>query len=210
MDSAGGFRGWDFLFENGLLTFHLVNAYPANVLKVQTTTKVEREQWHHLYFTYDGSGKAAGVQIFVDGREQPLKVLFDNLTETTRARVPWELGRRHDTEVLKLARFQDVRLYSPRPATRASGPTPFEDYAAEVAARPAETWTYDQRHVVSRFYLSEVDEPMKDLAARAEALDRKLEALSAGGAVTLVCRERPEPAYADVLTRGVYTAAPNG
>ena len=42
--------------------------------------------------------------------------------------------------------------------------------------------------------------------AQIEQLDAQLDKLSEGGALTLVAWEKPSIAYADVLTRGVYTA----
>ena len=206
LDSAHGARGWDLWYDNGAIALHLVNAWPGNVIKVQTTTKVERGEWHHFFFTYDGSGAASGVRIFVDGRLQPVKVLKDALTDSIRTTVPWELGRRFDSDALKLARFQDMRLYSRALPPEEVARLPYEDYAAEIVRQPMKDWTEDQHQVVSRFYLSDMDERSRTLSASLAGLDEQLDRLSVGGAEAMICRERPELAYAHVLTRGIYTA----
>ncbi len=38
---------------------------------------------------------------------------------------------------------------------------PFEDYVAEVAAKPAAQWNDDQWHAVSEFYLNNVDQNVR-------------------------------------------------
>ena len=88
------------------------------------------------------------------------------------------------------------------------GRLPFEDYVAEVTAKPDSQWNEDQWHVVSEFYLNNVDPAFREDHRSADRASwmRKLDKLSEGGDLTLVSWEKPSLAYADVLTRGVYTA----
>ena len=39
-------------------------------------------KWHHLFATYDGSSKAKGVHIYVDGKPADLDYTHDTLTES--------------------------------------------------------------------------------------------------------------------------------
>jgi len=164
--------------------------------------------WKHIFFTYDGSGRASGIQIFVNGRALATQILSDNLAGATiRTQAPMQLGWRNPEEhPAKDARYQDVRLYD-----RALDPDeverlPFEDYAAEIASRPASQWTTDQWHVMSEFYLNHVDPSYQAIEREIVSLDKQLDRLSAGGNLTQVSWEKPSLAYAHVLTRGVYTA----
>jgi hypothetical protein len=59
---------------------------------------------------------------------------------------------------------------------------------------------------VSEYYLNSVDPSFRQVSKELETLDAQLDKLSEGGALTLVSWEKPSLAYADVLTRGVYTA----
>ena len=207
MQTSPGLRGWDLWYDNGAIAVHLVRDWPKNVIRVQTKAKpFDKGEWHHAFFTYDGSGKAAGVKIYVDGKPQPLQIVTDGLSGSIRTTAPWELGRRYDASAMKLARFQDIRLYSRALASDEVSRLPYEDYVAELIARPQKSWNDDQRHVVSEFYLRQVDEPSQRLAAQARALDKKLDALAAGGEPTMICQERSQLAYAHVLGRGIYTA----
>ena len=207
MQISPGLRGWDLWYDNGALTVHLVDQWPKNVIRVQTKNKpFVKGEWHHAFFTYDGSGKSAGVKIYVDGKSQPLQIMTDGLTGSIRTSAPWELGRRYDDSAMKLARFQDIRLYSRQLSEDEAARLPCEDYVAELAAEPSKNWNDDQRHAVSEFYLRNVDEPSQRLAVQVQTLDKQLDALAADGEPTMICQERPQLAYAHVLARGIYTA----
>ncbi len=64
----------------------------------------------------------------------------------------------------------------------------------------------DQWHVLGTYYVNTVDARAKAIRSEMNGLDRELDRLSAGGDISIVAWEKPSIAYADVLTRGVYTA----
>ncbi len=66
----------------------------------------------HVAVTYDGSSKAAGVQVYVNGEPQPTNVQADTLTATIRTTVPFKIGQRNKTSPLSGATIQDVRVYA--------------------------------------------------------------------------------------------------
>jgi hypothetical protein len=164
--------------------------------------------WKHIFFTYDGSGHASGVKIFINGVPVATHVLKDNLGKATiRTDAPMQLGWRNTEEhPAKDARYQDIRLYSRALTADEVKRLPFEDYVAEIAARPSEQWTEDQRHVVTEFYLNNVDPVYRQIKREMVSLDTQLDHVSAGGNLTLVSWEKFTLPYAHVLTRGVYTA----
>jgi hypothetical protein len=197
----------------------LASAKPPPKEPVDITRKVEIKvsalkplpidgRWRHLFFTYDGSGRAGGVKLYVDGVQIATKAVSDTLHGATiRTEAPLQLGQRYpEADPTRATRYQDIRLYA-----RALNPDevkrlPYEDYVAELTNRPASQWNRDQWHTVADFYLNEVDASSKALQGQIRRLDTELDHLSQGGNITLVSRERDEIAYADVLTRGVYTA----
>lgn len=48
-------------------------------ITVYSPVSIADGQWHHLAYTYDGSGQASGAAIWVDGVKVPLTVLSDDL-----------------------------------------------------------------------------------------------------------------------------------
>ena len=164
--------------------------------------------WKHIFFTYDGSRRASGVKIYVNGVPVATRVLKDNLGKATiRTDAPMQLGWRNpDEHPAKDARYQDIRFYA-----RPLGPDevkrlPFQDYVAEIATHPTAQWTRDQSHVISEFYLNNVDPSFQRIQREISLLDAQLDQLSKGGDLTLVSWEKSTLPYAHVLTRGVYTA----
>jgi hypothetical protein len=164
--------------------------------------------WKHIFFTYNGSGRASGVKIYVNGIEIPTRVLSDNLSRATiRTPAPMQLGWRDPEEhPAKEARYQDIRLYARALSPAEVERLPFEDYAAEIVLHPPSQWTADQWHMMSEFYLNHVDPSCQAMQRDIVLLDKQLDRLSIGGDLTQVSWEKPSLAYAHVLTRGVYTA----
>ena len=164
--------------------------------------------WKHIFFTYDGSGRASGVKIYVNGVPVVTHVLKDNLSSATiRTNAPMQLGWRNpDEHPAKDARYQDIRLYARTVPPDEVKRLPFEDCVAEIATQPAAQWTQDQSHVVTEFYLNNVDLTWRRIRREMAPLDQQLDHLSAGGGLTLVSWEKSSVPYAHVLTRGVYTA----
>jgi RHS repeat-associated protein len=44
-----------------------------------TTTSVNDGKWHHVVYTYDGSGSTAGMNIWIDGVKQPMSTYADDM-----------------------------------------------------------------------------------------------------------------------------------
>jgi hypothetical protein len=182
---------------------------PLVAIKISTTERLPLDgEWKHLFFTYDGSGKASGVRIFINGAPVATQADSDSLAGATiRTQAPMQLGWRHpEANPAKETRYQDIRLYGRALTADEVNRLPFEDYVAEFAARPASQWTEDQWHTASEFYLHSIDKSFKATEKQIGELDAQLEKLSADGDITLVSWEKPSIAYADVLTRGIYTA----
>jgi hypothetical protein len=182
---------------------------PLVAIKVSTEQPLPVDgHWRHVFFTYDGSGKASGVTIYVDGSPVKTRTVVDALAQATiRTLAPMQLGRRSpDANPLRETRYQDIRLYGRALPAEEARRLPFEDYVAEVTARPSDKWNADELHTVSKFYFANIDQSAKTMTEQIAQLDARLDKLSEGGDLTLVSWEKPSIAYADVLTRGVYSA----
>lgn len=213
VDATAESRGWGLYRDAekpaaaaGRLSFRLVSRWPWNALEVKTSQLVlTRSEWTHVLATYDGSGTAAGVRLYVNGAPQELVITADLLGGDVRCAAPMQLGREHPNDhPLREARYQDFRFYSRRLADREAACLPYEDLAAEIVARPRARWSEDEFKIVSDFYFTHRDEPARTLAARIDQLTSELDRLAADGDPCLVCAERPQLAYANILTRGVY------
>ena len=182
---------------------------PLVALRVSTVAPLPTDgAWRHVFFTYDGSGRASGVKIFIDGKPVATEVESDTLHgESIRTSAPMQLGwRAPNANPAKELRYQDIRLYSRSLSSDEARRLPFEDYVAEIASKPSSQWTEDQWHVASEFYLNNIDPGFRASYSQMHALDTQLDQLSTGGDITQVAWEKPTLAYAAVLERGNYAA----
>ena len=233
VDPAQRGRGWELIFDNGKLALRLVHEWPDSAIVVETKHIVlPHGRWSHLLATYDGSGLSAGVRLYIDGQLQEVDVLKDALSGTIRAEKPLQFGREEaDRYIFRQSRFQDFRFYN-RELGEAEAPRlAYADRVAEIIARsPPAGWSEDEFKAVSDFYFAHLDAPALALAAKLPVLNGELDRLSGDNPsaappvdppvalnvqlahyihdsdVALVSEESPQLAYANVLTRGIYTA----
>ncbi|MBX3238345.1 MAG: DUF1553 domain-containing protein [Chitinophagaceae bacterium] len=80
-----GFQGYDLLLKDNQLNFRLMHAFPHDAISVISQQRLELDKWHHIAVSYDGSSRASGVSIFIDGKEVPVTVEYDDLKKNTRS-----------------------------------------------------------------------------------------------------------------------------
>ena len=81
-------RGWDLWIEQDRVGMHIIHKWPEDALKVTTKALLQPNQWYHVMVSYDGSGKAAGVKVYLNGAGQPVDVFTDKLTQTIKTKAP--------------------------------------------------------------------------------------------------------------------------
>jgi hypothetical protein len=152
--------------------------------------------------TYDGSGKAAGVTIYVDGKRQSVKPQADSLAGSVRTEVPFQVARRRGPTKLDNIGVHDVRIYgralAPTEAARLAGSTRAAYLVTKSPRSPAET---DE---LFAGWLAVHDGPSRDFAESLAKLDQERAALQARGTVAHVMQEKNEAAMAFILYRGEY------
>ncbi len=100
---AADYRGWDLFLDSAMhLTARLIHRLPDDYIEVKTESPVPSGTWTHVGLTYDGSGTADGLRLFVNGELQPTHTRFDHLTRSVRPisdntldtiRLPLRIGR---------------------------------------------------------------------------------------------------------------------
>ncbi len=111
MDDGRNYRGWDLWLENGKVGAHLVNEWPGKAIKVVAAGAVPPGVWTHIFATYDGSGRASGLKLYVNGLPQTTETEVDTLTRSIRTEVPLKIGQRNTASRLEQAMIHSVRIY---------------------------------------------------------------------------------------------------
>jgi hypothetical protein len=211
-----GNRGYEIMLQaDGTFTAGLHHVAPDNSIQIETLRPVSAQTWHHLALTYDGSSRAAGLRLFIDGRPAASRVVVDNLRRSiiyAQDKGSWgnppplRLGRRQD-ETLQDVSVDELRVYSRQLTTFEVAAVQGEtDPLGAVMAKPDAERTPAERAALREHYLLRVDR------AFARAFDLLTIARGQENAVltslteVMIMRELPAPRPAFVLARGAYDA----
>jgi hypothetical protein len=180
-------------------------------LQLVAKDPIPRDEWVHVFFTYDGQRKTSSLRLFVNGKPVEADMKLRNLApkDSIRTDAATHLGRRDDFQPMRETRFQDMRFYRRMLSAEEVGRLPYEDIAAEIFSRqpdPAK-WTTDEKFVAAeQYFLGQVDQETIQLASAVAAHDTAFEALTKDGEPSLIALEKSTPAYSDTLKRGDYYA----
>jgi Protein of unknown function (DUF1553)/Protein of unknown function (DUF1549)/Planctomycete cytochrome C len=203
-------RGWDISVVGDKLQFVIIHQWPEHWIGIEVGN-VPRGDWAHIGFSYDGSGKAEGMKLLLNGKALPAMLMQNSLLadQSVQTDAPLHLGRRHDeSNLLRETIFQDVRLYRRQLSDVEFGQLLYEHRTAELlaAAPDTTTWNRTDRYIgLQKYYLEAIDQEAIKLNADKAVVDAKIIELGVGGQPTLIAQEQTQPAYSWTLDRGVYS-----
>ena len=242
VEDAENRRGWEIAVDEAKLIgyrkrgHHLIvrlaHRWPGNAIELKTLKKIVQGAWHQISLNYDGSGKAAGLQVFVDGKIEPTEITRDGLTGSIRTAALLGAGDKKIAGPLKGSldelRFYD-RVLSEDEIDRLTTHHPIRALVAEpLEGCPEFVWRekkdeedYDQskkdkaakkagacrqRHGKLRaYYLTHVaPQRLRDFYTKLKKLDREKARLEKEIPNTMVMREARNPRETFVLGRGDY------
>lgn len=196
---AGPF-GYDLLLENGRLTARMFRHWPGNAIAVRTRDKVARNGWTHVAVTYDGSSRAAGLRIYLDGKTPAVETVRDHLYKTTGQHT-LVFGQRFRDKGFKGGRLDDLYIF-----TRAITPLEVAQLADGKSLSAALAQPAGHEVELRNYYFSALD-PECRRAAEAVALARaRVVAAEDAQFEVAVMDETPQPRPTYLLARGRYDA----
>ena len=74
-------RGYDLILEDGHVAFGLYYMWPGSAIKIRSKETIAPDTWTHVVATYDGSGRAVGMALYLNGEAIELDVVRDELTK---------------------------------------------------------------------------------------------------------------------------------
>jgi len=204
MEPAPAHRGWDLWFENGRIGSHLVSTWPTNTIKVISKQSVNQGTWHHVFLTYDGSSKAEGVRIFLDGILQETEIANNTLTQSLKSKVPLRFARRDVAEALPNIRLADVRIYDRTLSTEEVANLGKLSKVIELLAKDAKDRKPEEKNELFDWWMASLDAPSMEIARKVESLDRQEKEIRARGTIAHIMVEKSMEAQAFILARGEY------
>ena len=204
MDEAAGYRGWDMAVAGRRVAMHLVHNWPEDALKVVAKEQLKADVWTSVAITYDGSGKAKGIKVYYDGKQQDLNVENKKFEKNTiRTSTPLVIGSRSVSSGAHGVGLANLRLWGRRLEAGEVEGLSRSQALAEIVKLPA-TERSKAADPLYDWWLNSSDEPYKTATAQAAALDGEQAAIRKRGTVAHVMHEKPEMPKAFVLGRGEY------
>jgi len=201
-------RGYELLIIDGRLRWSLIHFWPGNAISIESMEQLPVQEWVHVVVSSDGSSRADGLRLLINGQPVSVDVLKDQLTkEITGGGNGGDnirLGERFRDRGFTGGQVDDLRIFDRQL-------TPFESfttYALESArtvltTSPTEL-TEAVREQLYDYYLAAIDEEWKKHLAELTAARAEESQFAEGVREVMVMRELPEPKPAYVLFRGEY------
>jgi hypothetical protein len=212
-----GNRGYEIMLRpDGTLTAGLHHVGPDNSMEIEMRAPVTPKAWRHIALTYDGSSRAAGLRLFIDGRLADTQVRVDRLErsiihdragDTWAGNPPLRIGRRHDEGIEGIS-VDDLRVYDRQLTTfevEALGGG-VADPLGPVLATPAASRTPAQQAALREHYLLRVDRSYARGLDELTALRGRENDILTGLVEVMTMRDLPAPRPTFVLARGAYDA----
>ena len=207
-------RGFDVYWQqDGRLELHFIHSWPVDAMKVSTKAKqtVPQDRWSHVAINYDGTGKAAGVLIHVNGKPVALKIEQDKLQNSFSVEEPIRIGR-PSRGWMFFGSLTDLRYYDQQ-LTEGEIVAVARDGLAGIF--PAETggdldrdesdpFRKERDALFGDFSNRPFAIRLREAEARVIALQKEITNFEASAQTVMVMEELSQPRDTFVLMRGEY------
>ncbi len=207
-------RGYELAFEQtqlfdiqrwaAPLTIRLIANWPDSAIRIRTRELFYNGEWKHLAIIYDGSGKASGLNVYLNGKLAEVEVIQDNFKGTIKNDAELLLGSK-ETGRAYSGGIDDLRFY--RCGLKQSE---IEDLAIRypiqtILSGVSGKRTKEESDRLREYYLTFIaPDDLKKTQAELKALRKEKEILEKGILTVMVMGERSVPRETYILTRGDY------
>ena len=199
-------RGYELLIEDGRLKWSLIHFWPGNAISIRATALVPTNAWTHVVVTSDGSSRASGLRLFVNGQPASIEIIKDNLTKniTGGGHDNISLAERMRDRGFKGGAIDDFRVFGRALTPLESAATHDEMASKAILAKPEAQLSPAERAALEDYFLATVDAEFPKQLAALKAARAELVKFADGVKEIMVMRELPQPKKSYVLWRGEY------
>jgi Protein of unknown function (DUF1553)/Protein of unknown function (DUF1549)/Planctomycete cytochrome C/Concanavalin A-like lectin/glucanases superfamily len=211
-DGQRGYRC--YLQKDGTLQVSFSYVWPANSIDFVTKEKVKYKKWQNLVLTYNGSSKASGVKIYLDGQEMEVNLFNDNLTKSivygekksSWSPMPFLLGKEVRETIDNLA-YDELKIYTRQLAPiEISGIAKNTEQVSNILKIPRQDWTKLQTQELFDYYQLNFDPYFDAYSRNLIKLRAKETELLMDVKEVMVMSEMKTPRKTFILNRGSYDA----
>ncbi len=143
-------EGYGLYLIQGKVRLHIIKRWTDIGLRVETEDPVPLNEWTHVSATYDGYRDASGVRIYVNGRPQKLKILFDDLNYPLGASDPFRIGGGGGPKLRFQGSIRDVKVFKRALSEAEAGILPLKQSIGEIRGHPARLSAPNRNRTSSR------------------------------------------------------------
>lgn len=205
------FKGYHLHLKNNRLEISMAHTAPSNAITRQSRLSVPREKWVQLTMTYDGSAKADGFRLYMDGNELPMETVIDQLYKDIifydkKSEPALQIGGWWRGLGFKGGKVDDVVVYNRQLTPFEIGMLARKNSWATVAQKASANLTADEQAALQAYYLSAVDPAVTAERQTLQKLRTAFSDSTRNIAEIMVMQEMPTPKKAFLLQRGQYDA----
>lgn len=203
MNDGDGARGWDVEFHGLRPSVHLIHRFPKNAIHIQADEDLPANVFTHLAFTYDGSGKASGLKLYVNGVLAKTSVKTDNLKGSILSGTPFSIGRRGGSSTPFAGRIDDLRVYKRElNANDVAAMNAAETH--KIVSTPVEKRTAKQKEQLEKFFRQTQVPEFAAMQKTVADVRKTKDAFAATIPNTMVMSEMEKPRETFIKVRGNY------
>ena len=205
MNEGNAFRGFDIWLQQGAPGTHIINTWPGNAVKVVGKEKAKAKQWSHIFITYDGSGKASGTRVYLNGKRLAHNIEADGLSGTIQTPVDFRIGRRSNSAQANNIEIDDVRLYERALTDAEVAALAGNDPVSPILAIAPDKRNAKQKVALEDHYLNNIDENYRTLTAEKQKAQSELTALTKTKITSMIMGDQGKMRPTYILERGHYS-----
>ncbi len=190
------FSGYELLLVDNHLLWSLNRELPGCAASISSKTKIPANEWTHVTVTNDGSRRASGLKIFINGQAAETLVASDNLTRDFQIGDALNFMARGRDIGMKNGMVDEVAIYL-RAISAAEVSAQFSGKPISADTEPA---------LLREYYFSAVNPSARDLANKLNAVRAAYRTEQRGVREIVTMRESAEPVPAHILIRGDYSS----
>ncbi len=183
-------RGYELLLIDNHLQWSLIHFWPGNAISIKTTEAIKPGEWVHVTVSNDGSSKAGGLKIHLNGKPAATKVVRDQLTRTIKGggNPHITLGERMRDRGFKNGLVDEFRVFNRElsPSEIQHLHSPVEDQKCDLSANLLRNPSYQSA--------------LKEIQTARAAYNRLQESIPQ----IMVMEDMATPKQAYILKRGAY------
>ena len=199
-------RGYELLLIDGKPQWSLIHFWPGNAISIRAKKPIESNRWTHVSVSYDGSSRADGLQIYIDGTLSECETIRDGLSKqiTGGGYDSIDLGERFRDRGFRGGKIDSFQVF-PCELTALEVLREFDSQVAKgFQDKSAAALTDFECEILKSHYAMAIAPAVQKSLAKLREEREKWYTSQDGVKEIMVMRELPTPKPAYILTRGEY------